>query len=456
MREHERACLWGLVVLAVATRALLIAHSPFPWGYAWDPYFEGPLELFSLGRLPRASDCSQCYHPPLFYLVGWPFVWLGHAISSGGSATATKATSIRCLSAVPLLCAAISTWATFRLLRLFRWRGESLAWGVAMSLFLPVSFFASYGIEADGLVCALVAVCSVELARGFLRRENRTLRNAIAVGALCGLALATKYSGAVALVTAETTALARLAGRPRRRTAIRDGLVVLALALAIGGWKYVANLREHGTPLVANGSAAAGFTVQRSLRLDRYRFLDFDLRAVLATMDPVHGPAGRLTRLDVYRSVPSAFYGLTWTDMGFFSFGGRNGVSTPGYPRRAIALWMPASVLVLGLVPSVLGAVGAALSLRRRAMLPLNVLVAVSIAVYGQWMLAQPNWAIKPKYLTFLAPIGIAYVLTAMRWIERRLPSPWPRVAWSLLWLCVLACVVYLTQFAIATTATTS
>ncbi len=449
-RIHEGACLGALVLLAVATRVLLIAHSPFPWGYAWDPYFEGPLVFFDLGRLPRATDCGQCYHPPLFYLVGWPFVWLGHALADGGEAAAIRKASIECLGAVPLVCAGVSTWAAYRLLRLFRWRGESLVWGVAMSLFLPVLVFASYGIEADGLVCAIVSLAALALARGFLRRERATLPNAVAVGLLCGLALATKYSGAVALAAAGFTTLARLATRPRKRAALRDGLVVLAAAIGVGGWKYAANLRDFGTPLAANGSAATGFAIEKSLRFDRYRFTDFDLRAVLATMDPARGPSGRLTRLDVYRSLPSTFYGLVWTDMGLFSREDRIGRSTPPYPRRAIPLWMPASVLALGLVPTALATFGALINLRRRVMLPLNALLVVSVVIYLQWMLSQPNWAIKPKYLAFLAPVGVLHALAAMRWIERHVPSPWPRVVWSLAWASVLACVVYLARFAIA------
>lgn len=447
---REGVGLGALVLLAVATRVLLIAHSPFPWGYAWDPYFEGPLVFFDLGRLPRATDCGQCYHPPLFYLVGWPLVWLGHALAAGGEADAIRNVSIRCLSALPLACAGTSTWATYRLLRLFRWRGPSLTWGVATSLFLPVLFFSSYGIEADGLVCAIVSLAALAMVRGFLRHERATLPNAIHVGLLSGLALATKYSGAVAVAAAGLTMLARLATRPRKRAALRDGLVVLGLALAVGGWKYAANVRTFGTPLNANGSAATGFAIEKSLRFDRYRFTDFDLAAVLATMDPVHGPSGRLTRLDVYRSFPSAFYGLVWTDMGLFSREDRLGRSTPPYPRRAIPLWMPGTVLVLGLVPTTLAALGALLTLRRRVMLPLHALLVVSVAIYLQWMLSQPNWAIKPKYLAFLAPIGILHALVALRWIERHLPAPWPRVVWSLAWASVLACVVYLTGFAIA------
>src|SRR5260221_13563507 len=80
---HERDCLVGLLTAAVGLRALLVTFSPAPFGYVWDFYHEGVRVLYETGRLPLATDCWQCYHPPLFYVVGWPFYAFGRWIAPG-------------------------------------------------------------------------------------------------------------------------------------------------------------------------------------------------------------------------------------------------------------------------------------------------------------------------------------------------------------------------------------
>ena len=70
LRRHASPILWTLVAAALVLRALLAYCSPTPFGYVFDYYHEAIELFYEKGRLPIAADCWQCYHPPLFYLLG--------------------------------------------------------------------------------------------------------------------------------------------------------------------------------------------------------------------------------------------------------------------------------------------------------------------------------------------------------------------------------------------------
>src|SRR5215210_4234553 len=75
--RHQSALLLVLVGLAAFLRVLLALRSPTPYGYVFDFYHEAIQKTYSLGHLPNAADCWQCYHPPLHPLLGLPLYMLG-------------------------------------------------------------------------------------------------------------------------------------------------------------------------------------------------------------------------------------------------------------------------------------------------------------------------------------------------------------------------------------------
>ena len=85
---ESRGLAWpvafGLVLaLAVAPRLALGLRAPRPFGYAWDLYHEGVVTVCAQGRLPRPSDCWECYPPPLYFISGAPLYALGRWLDGG-------------------------------------------------------------------------------------------------------------------------------------------------------------------------------------------------------------------------------------------------------------------------------------------------------------------------------------------------------------------------------------
>lgn len=442
---RERWARLGLLVfsaLAIAWRVLLVRGSPAPFGYVYDPYWEPVERFYRSGVLPIAADCWQCYHPPAFTVIGLPFFAAGMWLSGHDATRALTAFNL-----LATLCGLVCVYYSWRLLRWFRLPPRELMLATALALGVPFLFMSSYGTEADVLLSAFMTALLYHLARYHAEPARAGLREAVVLGALAGLAMATKYSGLVGLMVIGLICAAHLFTRDWRR-AVRDGLVVLAICLAVGSWKYVDNMRRYDTPLFANGSAAQGFSSGATRRYwDRYDFTTFDLKGLLALTRP-DAPDAPMTQLPTYKSVWAALHGLAWGDMGFFTNPSRGGIDRR-YTWRGIPPWLSSTVLVLGLVPSALALLGVAVTIRRWSTLPLLLMGVVTLGIYIHWFTAQQEWALKTKYLLFLLPAYLVFAMFGLRSLRR---LPWRGVYDAAFWTLVVlavACQAYLFKFAV-------
>ena len=445
IRRHQRACLWGLAVLAVALRALLAAGSPTPYGYVFDFYHEAIQKAWALGRLPLSTECWQCYHPPLFTLAGLPLYALGRGIVGGTGGLDDPA--LRFVMAVPLLAGAVTAWYGYRTLRALRFRGSDLLIGTALILAFPCLFISSYGLEADIVLTALMTAFLYHLLRYHSAPDAARTRDLVRLGLLAGLACATKYTGVIAPASFALVAAAWVIRRGDRAVRVRQAAVVLALTVLTGGWKYADNLARFGTPLFANGSAAQGFSL--SDRPSFWRYYDFH---TLRMSDLVRLAEGRvrpgpLTEVSFYPSVWTTLHAMAWSDMSLFSDPSRHGFYRKPYPRKSIPPAVTSAVLLLGLVPGALAIAGVLVTWRRRLLAPLAATSLLTMAVYLAWVVAQESWALKTKYILFLLPAYSVYALLGLRWLQRMSPLAGD-VARVLLVLLLLAAHVYLLEFA--------
>jgi 4-amino-4-deoxy-L-arabinose transferase-like glycosyltransferase len=242
------------------------------------------------------------------------------------------------------------------------------------------------------------------------------------LGVLCGLAMATKYNGLLALGATGILLFLRLFTDGQRLRTIRDGLIVLTLALSLGSWKYLDNQRHYGTALFANGPAAAGFTVPFSFWRG-YEYLSLRVRQVIDLYEP-GAPSGRLTDQPVYYSVPTTLHAMAWTDMSFFSVNSRHGDPAKPYPDKRIPKWLIGAMLLLGLIPNLLATVGFLSVMRRKSFRACTILTLMTILAYVAWFTGQQTWALKTKYILYLLPAYAAYLVVGLRAIRQYDPGP--------------------------------
>lgn len=437
----------GLILWAGAVLRLVLGlRAPRPYGYVYDYYHAGVQVFYRTGRLPVAADCTQCYHPPVFYVIGLPFYAFGRWLSHG---PASVDTGLRWLSMLSVLCGAICVWYGWRLLVLFGRRGWDLVLGLGLIVVFPCLVISSYGIEADIVLTALMMAFVYYLCLYWRDAQSAGAKDVLRLGVLAGLAAATKYNGLVALAAFGVLLILHVGlSRPRKSVVLLSGLVMMT-AVLVGGWKYVDNVREHGTPLFANGSAQQGFKLgSHHLYLDRYEFDSLRVRQLLQLWGPT-APKGLLTDLAVYRSVPTTLYAMAWTDMTFFSEPTRGYDYLHPYVPRPVPQWLVATVLALGIVPTGLVGLGGAVTLRNRAYWPLGVMTSLTIAAYVLWFVSQEFWALKTKYVLFLLPVYVLYALVGLERVRRfrwRFPG---RVLTGLIVLLISFSYAYLMVFAV-------
>lgn len=447
-RRRERALTLGVIAAAAALRAVLVAWSPVPFGYVWDPYHAGVAILFFSRRLPVAEDCWACFHPPLYYLLGWPFYAVGRWLHPD-----TDAAALRALGGLALVSAAVTIYYGQRLLRFFRCRGASYLLGLTLLLVFPCLFISSYGPEADIVLTAILTIFLYDLVRYCAQPSLARPLDVARIGLLAGCAAATKYSGLLVFPTI-AIAMALLVVRPRirRRTTVRrmalHAAVMLSIGIALGSWKYIDNVRRYGELLHANGSASDGFTLAGGrARGAPYEFTTLRLTELRRLFGP-RPPAGELTTFPVYSSVWTSLHALAWSDMSFFSVQSRHGDPSHPYPRKAIPVGLVMSVILLGFVPELLAAIGFARALRHPTTWPIAIFVALSVASYVWWFLPQQAWALKTKYILFLLPAGVLYALAGLGWLRGRQPVL-AAIAGILLLALIALTHIYLFAFAI-------
>ncbi len=278
--------------------------------------------------------------------------------------------------------------------------------------------------------------------------ERPGWRAAIGLGVLAGLACATKYHGLLAPAIIGVLAAIRLLTGPGRLAMARFAAVALIIAALVGGWKYVDNVKRYGTPLFANGSAQQGFAVSgRPSFASQYDFLSLRLNDLFRlTRGDV--PPGHLTDLPFYRSVWTSLHAMAWGDMSFFSDPSRHGFFRQPYPRKRIAPVARERRAGARTRAECARAVRRRRSRpRRREYWPLLVTGVLAWAAYVAWFLAQESWALKTKYLLFLLPIYVVYVIEAWRWIASRSRIAGIAVT-SILGLLLVLTNLYLLDFA--------
>ena len=178
-------------------------------------------------------------HPPLFYLLAGTLVRLLalERLSWDVVVWLLRLLNVALATPLPLL----AFLAARRLL------AERVAVAAAVvPLTIPQLAHVGSTVNNDGLLILTFGVLTVLLAS--VIAGDRDPRTALAVGAVGGLALLTK--GFAILIPAWIVmvyAWTAVVTRARAQRALRDGLLALGTAMAVGGWWWVRNLVRYGT-----------------------------------------------------------------------------------------------------------------------------------------------------------------------------------------------------------------
>jgi tetratricopeptide (TPR) repeat protein len=403
-REHRVALAAGAAATAVAIGVRLwnALAGPLGWGYdAWG-HAAYVLYLDFYHALPHADQGWSYFHPPLHYLLSWPFAW-----------TRSGEVLLRGMVLVASAASLGTAWLAARVQRDLTPARSDLVWlAFGAVAFLPAQWSASAmpGNEPTAAFCVSLAIAH------FALRADASPARDLATGALLGLALLAKYSAfvAVAAVFASLASEALLASAPRAaawRRALRRAAVMGLALLVVAGPFYARNAFEQGRLMPTSRddpfvrAAESGQPPGERHALDYLRFPP----RLFADANPL-AP-------HLLGSVWGSLYANTWFDTHHETDRDRVLLlerSTPGVARALIAL---------GLLPTGLAAAGAVLALRdawrgRRGhvYLPLLWLAVGMLGAQALFAWRVPTWAaVKSSYLL---PASLAFAVFVARGFE--------------------------------------
>ncbi len=388
-----------LLLVAAAQRLWNTWAVPPLTGYDSPGHAGYMLTILVEGRLPHPYEGWSTFHPPLYYMLG-AGVW-GLLDSAGPRAVLA---GVRALGAFAGLAAG---FVAYRIVRGLGY-SEALAWvGAALVLFVPAAQLAGAMIGNEAVAAGVVALSLPFVLR--LALEPGNLRAAAGAGVFAGLAVALKFTGALAVVAcAVPFARVLLQRRASNREVWRAAALCFGLVFVIAAPTYVRNLALVGSPVPLTRDREPMRSAEAGLVLAPRRVVDFLWVPPNCILRPslYHVP-GRDGSFRNRNNSMQSVWGLSYASAWYDPFGHRTSVRD-----HRDGVWFGPMLAILGLAPTLamlagFGAAVAALVRRRGATpdAPLAVMALAGLALYV-WLTATAASAAAAK-ASYLLGLGV-------------------------------------------------
>lgn len=230
------------LVLALGVLLRLGLALAWPADAAYDDHYEPVRVIRTQHRLPDASDCWECYQPPLYYLVS---AGVGAAAERvvPGAATRPEGVGRVALQAVSLVAGCATLVLCVLIFRRFAALARFEALALALVAFLPRHVYMSAMATNDAFTWLLATAAIHAALRAHAAAWNP--RPTLIAAALAGGAVLSKGYGWVtvaALLGSAWLCLGRAPGIPTSGRRARPLLLMTLTALAVGIWPTVRNL----------------------------------------------------------------------------------------------------------------------------------------------------------------------------------------------------------------------
>lgn len=226
----------AILVLGVLLRASFAWTNHVSWAFDQSDHWQVARWILAHGRLPGVDTLRESFHPPLFYVLGALLLKLGLSLGQ--------------IIFLPILCGTLRLgllWAGFELY-LSHSRSARVA-SLALVAILPASVHIDGIVHPEALNGLWTALGMFLGALALRRRGLSRWRAALAAGGCLGLALLTKISGSVVLLSILCGAILELLlSRDSWTEKLRAALpfaAMLGLCVLLCGWFYARNVREH-------------------------------------------------------------------------------------------------------------------------------------------------------------------------------------------------------------------
>jgi hypothetical protein len=248
------ACL----ILFVVVAAIQVRNArvyPYKGGFDGTQHIDYVEWIAERRTVPDVKQGWEMSQPPLYYALGAGL----YTLFGGAARKAVALKTVQFLSTAAALATIAVTWWMLGLLHPAGARLRVL--GFAVTALMPMLFYMSPEISNESLAAFVIGAAMFVAMRQVARGDARW-RDAFVVGAGCGLALLSKYTGAFVLVVVVALAGLRLVfGDGMRLRRLGWMLLMTGTALAMSGWLYVRNVEKFGTPFIGAWDRRSGFNI---------------------------------------------------------------------------------------------------------------------------------------------------------------------------------------------------
>jgi tetratricopeptide (TPR) repeat protein len=203
--------------------------------------------------LPLANEGAEMFQPPLYYGIS-------ALILSGlgrSSIDPVAGFALRGLGAALSIVQLVLVFLSLRLL--FTGKAGPPRIGTILAAFIPMQLYLAQFVTNE-ILAATLATATLYLCLRWLKMENPSMSQSVALGICLGAACLAKMTN-VLLIPVVMVALAMRLARRRQslKTWFNTAGIAGATCLAVCGWFYVRNWIHFGSPLVGNWDAISGF-----------------------------------------------------------------------------------------------------------------------------------------------------------------------------------------------------
>jgi len=249
----------GVIFLALILLNLHNAHVyPYKRGIDQSGHVEYIEHFTRSARVPLAFEGWEMFQPPFYYVLASLLYRVSGSLKSAQYLTAAFGT-----------CNVILAFLMLRLI--LPGRRELHLIGLTLAAFMPMQIYMNPLITNEVPAATMISL-SLYLGLRWLRRERVGWFRFALLGVSLSLALLTKYTALLVLITTTVTYLLRW---------IRDGrgfagvILMLLIVTLSAGWLYARNLVIFGDPLVGNWDEQSTFHYEQN---PGYRTLSFYLK----------------------------------------------------------------------------------------------------------------------------------------------------------------------------------
>lgn len=329
---------YGFILILIITAVLLLnVHNVLVYPHSrsyfdWEGHVAYIKYMASNWRVPVATQGWQMYQPPLYYFLSA----IVYTLLGGLQGEPASLKAVQFVGMLSGLLIILIAWLALRMIAKGNRKIELL--GLGAVAFLPMALYMYPTISNEVFSAALISL-SMLLLMKFGFQDAISIRQAILLGVVVGLALLSKYTALLIFLVAIGVLLIRLKkGLMPRRREIAILVVFVVAVIACCGWFYVRNIVLFQNPFIGNWDVESGFYYEQP---PGYRTLGFYTR-----FGSVFTHAPERSR---WSSFWDAYYGSMWMDSHFNMLDHRDeSASSHGSVILCLAL-LPSVALLAGL-----------------------------------------------------------------------------------------------------------